>query len=198
MIALYRPGTSPLHRLPAGVKLLSLMGLALAVSLTPPVAWLPAALAGLVVVLYALGGQRPAALGRQLWGLRWMIVVLAAFLVVFHGWQDALVTTSRIVAVVLLATLIALTTSTTELLDALERGMRPLARVGVRPARVALTLALTITAVPVIAALAGRVREAQVARGAPWSLRSWLVPLLVLVLRHADGLADALSARGVD
>jgi biotin transport system permease protein len=42
------------------------------------------------------------------------------------------------------------------------------------------------------------VRHAQVARGATASPTAFVVPLVVRSLRHADRLADALVARGID
>jgi biotin transport system permease protein len=50
---------------------------------------------------------------------------------------------------------------------------------------------------PVVADLARRVREAHQARGVRIGYRA-VVPILVLALRHADDVADALSARGAD
>ena len=63
--------------------------------------------------------------------------------------------------------------------------------------RAAVLLAVTITTVPVLARLAAEVRDAQRARGVRPSLRAALVPFVVLSLRHADQLGEALAARGV-
>jgi biotin transport system permease protein len=52
--------------------------------------------------------------------------------------------------------------------------------------------------VPVVAALAVEVRDAQRARGLTTSLRAFAVPLIIRALRHADALGEALVARGVD
>jgi biotin transport system permease protein len=61
----------------------------------------------------------------------------------------------------------------------------------------ALTLTVTLTTIPVLAAVAQQVREAQRARGARAGLRSFAIPFLVMSLKHADELGDALTARGV-
>ena len=45
--------------------------------------------------------------------------------------------------------------------------------------------------------LAGDVRDAQRARGGRGGIRTSVVPFLVLALKHADDLGDALTARGV-
>ncbi len=52
--------------------------------------------------------------------------------------------------------------------------------------------------VPVVAALAQRVRDASRARGREHDVRAFAVPLVVGALRQADALGDALRARGLD
>ena len=50
---------------------------------------------------------------------------------------------------------------------------------------------------PVLARLAAGVREAQRARGARAGIVTFVVPFLVVSLKHADELGEALTARGV-
>ncbi len=69
---------------------------------------------------------------------------------------------------------------------------------GVNPSRVALMLSMTITTIPVIAGFAAQIREAQRARGVPLAPLAFVVPLLIMTLKHSDDLADALTARGID
>lgn len=197
MISLYRPGDSVLHRLPAGAKLLGLMVLAIGISLYPHDPISVAAVLVAVIATYALAGFGPAVIARQLWQTRWIVVLMVVTQLVFLTPEAAVVNTSRVVAIVMLAGLLTLTTRSEHLLDALQSGLRPLARIGVDPARVGLTLSLAISMVPVVAGLAARVREAQRARGVHLGIRA-VVPLLVLSLRHADDVGDALAARGVD
>lgn len=196
MISLYRPGRSPLHRLPAEAKLVGMAVLALAISLWPhtPVTAIGTLLG--VLALFALGGFGPREWVRQLWTLRWIVVFMAGTQLLFLGPESALVNTVRVVSVVLLAGVLTLTTRSEEMLDVVERALRPLERFGVDPWRVAFTLSLTIALVPVIADFGRRVREAQRARGVRLGVRA-VVPMLVMSLRHADDVADALSARGI-
>jgi biotin transport system permease protein len=84
------------------------------------------------------------------------------------------------------------------MVDAVVHGLRPLRRLGVKPERVGLLLALGIRSVPVVVGLAEEVRDAQRARGLGASPRAFAVPLIVRSLRHADALGDALVARGAD
>lgn len=202
MIALHRPGTSPVHRAPAWSKLLLLAALAAAVSFaTPqqPPTVLAALLGGAAAVAlagYVIGGFGVAELGRQLRALRWLLVIMLLPQLVFLGPLAAAINSSRIVLLVLLAALVTLTTPMSALLDVLEALVRPLGRFGLPPERIALLLALTISSVPVIAGLFAQVREAQRARGVRSAWRP-VLPLLVLALRHADELGDALRARGL-
>jgi len=197
VIALYLPGTSLLHRVRAGIKLLGLVVLALLISLWPHTAITVALTGALVIGLYAGALYPPTVLLRQLWLAKWIIVLMVATQLVFLTPWDAMVNTVRVAAIVLLAGLLTLTTRSEELLDALEAGLRPLAPWGVDARRVGVTLSLTISMLPVIADLARRVREAQRARGVRIGYHA-VVPILVLALRHADDVADALSARGAD
>jgi len=197
VIALYVPGRSLLHRAPAGAKLVTMFALALVISLVPHTLPSLAVTAFVVVDLYIVARLPAATLPRQLWLARWIILIMVATQLIFLTPWDALVNTVRVVAIVLLASLLTLTTRSEDLLAALETGMRPLARFGVDPRRVGLTLSLAIAMLPVVAAIARSVRDAERARGVPLGPRL-VVPVIVLALRHADDVADALTARGVD
>jgi biotin transport system permease protein len=198
MIALYRPGTSILHRLPAGPKLVALMLLAVAITVFATNAWCIAGAAAVVFACYLAAGLGALEILRQLYALRWLVAITLITQAIFLPLPVTATNTGRVVTVVLLATLVTLTTRTGDLLDAIERGLGPLRRIGVNPARIGLLMAMTITAVPVIAGFAATIRDAQRARGAKPRLRILAVPLLVMSLKHADDLADALIARGVE
>jgi len=201
VVTLYLPGDGPLHRMPAGAKLVLLVAAVLGVSLLPTAPWSAAAAGGACVAGYLVAGFHGAhglrELGRQSWTLRWVIVLVFGGLLIFLGPMPAALNTARVVAAVLLAMLLALTTRMTALLDALERGLLPLAVLRVDPARVALLLTIAISTVPVMIRIAHDVREAQLARGISRDIRAFAVPYLVMALKHADELGDALAARGV-
>ncbi|GLY29265.1 energy-coupling factor transporter transmembrane protein EcfT [Kineosporia sp. NBRC 101731] len=197
MLSLYRAGDSLWHRLPAGPKALLLMVIVLGVGLLPVSRPGPAVAAVIAVGCYAVPGVGLRELGRQLVAVRWAILVTAAGQLLFLGPERAAANTTRVGAALVIGALIALTTPVGALLDALEQGLKPLDRIGIDRQRVALLLIVTITMLPVLARLAHDVREAQRARGAPPGLRHFALPFLVVALKHADALGDALSARGV-
>lgn len=196
MIALYRPGNSILHRAPAGLKLAALSVAALALSLYPHDELSVALSLVAALALYGLGAMPIRVALSEVWRLRWIIVVLAAALVIFVSPLTAWISTGRVVAILLLASLLTLTTRMADLVAELQRIVCPFRRFGVDPHAVALTISLTITTIPVIAGFAERVREAERARDVRLGVRS-VVPLLVIALRHADDVGDALAARGL-
>ena len=196
-LGLYHPGTSPLHRLPAGSKLAGLVAAAVATHWLDSPWRVGVALLG-TGLLYAVGRLPWTVLLSQLRPLLGLAVVLAAFQWWLNGWRTAVVVVGVLAVLVLLAALVTLTTRTSALVDAVVRLCGPLRRVGVEPERVGLLLALGIRSVPVVVGLAQQVREAQLARGLGASPTAFAVPLVVRSLRHADALGEALAARGVD
>jgi biotin transport system permease protein len=198
MIALYLPGTSPIHRMPAGPKMVAFMALTLAITLLARGVWALPAVFAVVVGGYLVAGLGMRDLLRQVMVVRWVMISMLVAQLVFLQPLVAVANTGRVLAVIVLAALVTLTTRIPDLLDTTERSLAPLRRFGVNPSGIGLLLAMTITAIPVIAGFAASIREAQRARGVPLRLGTFVVPLLVMALKHSDDLADALVARGVE
>jgi len=193
----YQPGTSVLHRAGAGVKLAGLLVFStLLVALKSPAT----VLVGLVLVagLYVIAGFGVRTFGEQAWPLRWFVLFLIPFQWWTAGWQVAVVVVGTLVAAVVGAALVSLTTRVSDLLDAITGLLEPARVIGVDPDRVALLLALTIRAVPVIAATLHEARDARRARGLERSTRALVTPVVVRTIRHADRVGEALAARGMD
>lgn len=198
MFATFQPGDSLLHRLSAGVKILLVCVLivALTVAIRQPWHVLPAL--GLTVVLYVVGHIRPRAAWDQ---LRPVLPVLTAILLLQWLVADldtALRVCGALLVAIAVAALVALTTRVSDMLDSVTRAARPLRHVGVSPDRVALVLVLTVRAIPLLAAQLRQVTEARKARGLGMSVRALVVPTVLGALTTADQLGDALAARGVD
>ncbi|WP_445441849.1 CbiQ family ECF transporter T component [Clavibacter sp. km1a] len=195
-----RPGR--LARMPAGPELVLLMVVVLAVSLLPSTWWAAGVAAAVAVAAYAAAQLGDGMLGMrrliaQVRAVRWLVLVTLVSQLVLLGPEPAVANTARVTSAVAVAGLLVLTTSMTALLDSVERGLRPLERLGIDTERIALLLTVTAGTVPVLGRLAADVREAQRARGVRPSVRAFVVPFLVLALKHADELGDALTARGV-
>lgn len=186
-----------MHRAPAGLKLLLLVVAGAAAFLVDGLLVLGGAAVG-VLALYVLAGLGPRLLWLQLRPVLWLVLGFGLLHGVLNGWRPAILVVGTIIVLVLLAGLVSTTTRTTALVDALVSVLRPLRRLGVDPDRVALVLGLSVRAVPVVAGIAGEVRDAQRARGVRVDVRTFGAPFLIRSLRHADALSDALRARGVD
>jgi biotin transport system permease protein len=148
--------------------------------------------------MYGIGGFGVRTLGAQVWPLRWFVLFLLPFQWWTAGWRAAFVVVGTIVVAVGGASLVSLTTRVTDLLDVITRLLQPARAIGVDPDRVALLLALTIRAVPVIAATLHESRDARRARGLEHSTRALVTPVVVRTIRHADRVGEALAARGID
>jgi biotin transport system permease protein len=197
VVAEYTPGTSLVHRAPGGLKLVMLA--AIGVALVVLGGWWPPLVAlATVICCYPLARLPARTVLSQLRQLIWIALVLAVAQLILSGWRAATAVVGTLLALVLAAGLVTLTTTMTELTDVLLRLLRPLQRIGVPTERLALLISLSVRAVPVIAALAAQVRDAQRARGLQASPRAFAVPLLVRSLRHAQALGEALLARGLD
>jgi biotin transport system permease protein len=201
-LALYVPRASPVHRTPAGAKLLALTGLGVLVFAVPTLTVAGGALAGVVLVGLLVARLPAGLLARQARAVAvWVVAIIAVHALVtdvLTGLEAAL----RLLALVLAATVVTATTRVTAMVAVVERVCAPLRFVGVRPARIGLVLAMALRFIPLVAERADRIREAQAARGgAVRGLRgvtTTVVPLLVQVLQLAHTVSEALDARGAD
>ena len=197
MLSLYRPGTSVLHRLPVGVKLIMLLSSGIGLFFVTN----PFVLGGFLLVvigLWCLAGIPLMELLRQLRPLLLVLLLLGTAQVLLLGWASAFAVLLRLITLILLATVVTMTSRTDDMISALERATSPLRVFGLRPHRIAFVLSLTLRFIPLIKEKADEIRAAQRARGVERSSLALLLPLLVKVLRMADHIAEALDARGLD
>ena len=197
LTGVYLPGSSPVHRTPAGVKIVALAVVLLVLAVLRGPTSL-AVTASLLLILTVIARVPPRAVFTQVRPVLWVAAAIAAFQVWAAGPLTAVVVVGSLLVAVAGAGLVTLTTRTQDLLDAVVAGLRPLRRLGVDPERAGLVLALAVRSVPVLTGLAREVHEARVARGASRSVRALAVPLVIRAVRHADRLGEALAARGVD
>ncbi|MDQ0302746.1 energy-coupling factor transporter transmembrane component T family protein [Ancylobacter polymorphus] len=195
MISLYLPERTWLHAVPAGWKLLALALISLVAA---PLNSLPV-MAGLLLaalVLYASLGKaalKQIALLRPLWPL--FLILLA-----FHWWNGditaGLVVLARILAMVLLANAVTMTTRMDAMMDAVEPLLAPLRLFGGSPRAVALAVAMMIRFVPLLFALWEALNDswrARTGKRGGWRL---LAPFCIQTLRLSHHTAEALAARG--
>ena len=196
LLGLHRPGTTLLHRLPAGAKLLGLMAVGVVVvAVRGPVS--AAVFACLALVLAGWSGMGLRGTVRALRGILVVAALLAAYLTWQQGWERATESVLDLAALVLAATVLTVTTPVDEVLDAITRALGPLRRVGVSPEAVALAFSLVIRALPTTLDLARETREAALARGLQRDPRARLTPLVIRVVAHARATGEALHTRGI-
>jgi len=196
IIDTYVFGDSLLHRATPGKKLLALFvfctvlfifegwwtllpGLALVAAaysfarLTPRLAWL--AIRPVIPILVAI----------FLVQLYFADVDLAAFVVL------------RFIALILAASVVTMTTKTSEFVDAVMTTLKH-APSWVPRKQIALAIALAFRFIPRIRSHVADIRSAQAARGLGRNIRALIVPLILRTLRDADDIANAIDARSVD
>ncbi len=195
MLSLYLDRPSWAHRLPAGAKLLALCAVSIVLlPIDDPRILIATALGA--TALYPLLGRdavRQLALVKPLIPI---LVVLMGLHLWFDDWQTGIAAVARILTMVLLANAVTMTTTMSDMMDALNPVLAPLRWIGVDTGRVALAVALVIRFVPVLFA-EWRAREtAWRARGG--GRGTWrLIPGFCLgALRLATSVGDALDARG--
>ncbi len=194
---LYSPGDSPVHRAPPGLKLAALfaIGVLLAsMSSTVALAAICASVAGLFLVA-RLPLREVARALRPVMFIAAMIFCLQWWL---SGLEEAIRAVLRILALVLAASLVTLTTPFSRMIDTLAAAARPLAAFGFNAARFGLAAALVIRFIPV---LMNDFREIEMARAARASRHPALGaagPLVIKTLRMTDALSEAIAARGFE
>jgi biotin transport system permease protein len=196
LLGIHRPGDTFLHRRSAGTKLVALLLASIVVIVVRgPVS--AVVFAGVGVGLLAWSGARLDVTLRAMRGLLLMALVLGAWTAWQSGWPRAVEVVGDLVALILLATTLTVTTPVDEVMDAVVAGLRPFRRFGVDPEAVGLAFSLMLRAIPSTLTLAEEARDAAVARGLERSPRARLVPLVVRVVARARETGDALHARGV-
>ncbi|MGE8617521.1 MAG: energy-coupling factor transporter transmembrane component T family protein [Achromobacter spanius] len=194
---LYVAGGSALHRLPAWLKLAALVAAGAGLFVLRDPRWLGAAFAAAALLVWSTGVSA-AAVWRQVRGLLWVLLAVGVFTGVFQGWMEALAVVLRVGAMVGLALAVTLATRTSDLIAVCERALMPLERIGLVDAgKVALSLALTLRFVPEIWRNFHEIREAQAARGLGAHPVALIVPLIVLTLKRAQEVAEAIDARSL-
>lgn len=195
MLDLYVAGMSPLHRLAPIWKVLGLLLAGTLMFATDRVS-ISAGLACLTLALYALAGLGHQHILRQLRSVFWVFVLILLAQIAFNTWQMGLFVILRFAVLILLAGLLTLTTRSSEIIEGLEVGLSPLARLGLRTDRISLAISLTLRFIPVLATVVQEVREAQKTRGLERNLIAVAIPALIRTLRMSEEISDAIDARG--
>jgi len=196
MLTLTSPVETALHRLPAGGKLAALAAATLLIwPLQSPV---PAAAALIsIALIYIALGRRFAAHGLRMLRPLWPFLLILGFWNGWTGeWAAGLALGARMVAAVAMANLVTMTTRLDDLIGVVEGLTAPLARLGLSPKVLAVSVALVVRFTPVLMDKVAQLVQAWRARSG--SRVNWrvLLPAVLIALDDADHVAEALRARG--
>ena len=216
----YFPGDSLIHRLDPRAKILLFIAYIVLIFCTFNYAAL-ALTAGFAVLFIALSRISPKFYFKSM-KIVIFIVIFTSLLNLFYGagdpiWQwwvlrltwnginRAVFVTVRIISLILASSCLTFTTSPTEFTDAVERLMKPLAKLRFPVHEVAMMMSLALRFVPTLLEETDKIMQAQKARGADLesggfvkrvkSLIPILIPLFVSAFRRAYDIATAMECR---
>ncbi|WP_299424903.1 energy-coupling factor transporter transmembrane protein EcfT [uncultured Shimia sp.] len=195
MLDLYSPGSSLLHRLPPAAKMLAMLLGATLLFLNESLPITVAATLG-ILALYPIA---QLTLKQAFAQIRPLLIIFVLFFAVqwyFSGIELATYVVLRLAALILLASLVTLTTKSSDMIDTMTRGLRYLQPIGVNPAKVSLAISLALRFIPVLAQITREVREAQKTRGLERSVIAVAMPMAIRAIKMADEISDAIDSRG--
>ncbi len=215
----YVEGSSPLHRLWAGTKMLALTGLSVALLLEPT--WRSAGVAAVILLIGFLLARLPRGVAPRIPRWLWILVILAAALALVSGGKPTVhlgstriglggldqwaLFSSIAVEVLALAALLTWTTPLAALAPALGRLVTPLRRLRLPVDEVIGAIALLIRCLPLLLdeartlAAARRSRRSGEVRGFQGVMveaEETMMAALGNALRRSRELAEAIEARG--
>jgi energy-coupling factor transporter transmembrane protein EcfT len=218
----YLPGDTIIHRLDPRIKILSVVALSFLIFRgTWPDA---AAISFFLAILMVTASLRRTQIVEALRPLA-LFVMLIFFLhalfpegtssspalslrvnVTTEGVLRGALVSWQFICLVLCAAVLTVTTSPAELVEGMERLLRPLERLRIPTHQLAMMVSLALRFMPVFLEELDRIKTAQLARGSDFRSGSIIrraragaslaVPLIVGAFRRADELADAMEARG--
>ena len=216
----YFPGKSLMHRLDPRAKLVCFVAFVVLIFFSFNYAAL-GLIAAFTVFMIAVSGVSPKFYFKSLKVILF-VVLFTSVLNLFYGsgeaiWQwwilrltwngihRAAFVTVRIICLILASSCLTFTTSPTELTDAMERLMKPLAVIHFPVHEIAMMMSLALRFVPTLLEETDKIMQAQKARGADLesggflkrvkALIPILIPLFVSAFRRAYDIATAMECR---
>ncbi|MFD8879021.1 cobalt ABC transporter permease [Corynebacterium xerosis] len=196
-LSVYVKGDSPVHRMPVGPKLALVIGFIVLATLLART--IPTAAVALAIALsgYAVARIPWKVAVSQLLGA----VPLLAFIAVIQGltgkWELGITLFLQILASVIAATILTLTTRVSALMDTFDRMLAPLGKLGLPVSTISLAMSLTLRLIPLQVQAVREVLDARRARGASASVTAFGVPVIIRTIRRSRAMSDALLARGI-
>lgn len=223
VIGRYWPGSSPLHRMDARVKLVLLLAFIVGVFIVGDKNfWGLAVCAVFTLGFFALANIPWSAAFKSLAPLAFIVVITVLLNVFFvhdgtvvlswefiritdEGLWKAAFVSCRLLLLLLGMSLLTLTTATLDITDAFERLMSGLARIGLPVHELAMIMGIALRFLPQFISELQTIYRAQISRGATFAAHpfkgglstvgSLIIPLFTSAFRHAETLSLAMDAR---
>ncbi|WP_234459535.1 energy-coupling factor transporter transmembrane component T family protein [Corynebacterium macginleyi] len=148
-------------------------------------------------VTYFIARIPPRIAWSQLWPPLIILIPLAGFQWWAKDFNYAAVMFFNILAAMILAFLLTLTSTVDAIMESLEESLRPLRRFGVPVDNISLAVSLTVRLIPLMFETVYEVLDARKARGAWFSPTAFITPVIIRSIRRARAIGEALQARGV-
>ncbi|MEQ8479501.1 MAG: energy-coupling factor transporter transmembrane protein EcfT [Hoeflea sp.] len=193
---LYVFGDSPIHRARPAVKIVALAAICTALFVFE--GWTFLLLAAMLVIAgFGAAGLRPVHALGALKPALWILAAIFAAQIYLNDVSLAGFVVGRFAVMILAATLVTLTTTSSEFVEGIHSVLR-YAPDWVPKARIALAISLCFRFIPLVRSVLAEVRQAQHARGLGRNPLAVLVPLIVRTLKTADEVSQAIYARSFD
>ena len=193
---IYNPGQSFVHKAKPSLKLAVLFSVCTLLFVFD--SW--AMLISVSVTLAGLYFHARILVGNIIAGIRpafWILTLIFAVQFYLESPELAAFVVIRFAVMILTASLLTLTTPTSELVSTIEHGVRSFASERTAEA-VSLAFSLSFRFIPQVRNTFEEVKEAQRARGLHNSWRALVTPTIVRTLKSADEIAQAINARNID
>jgi biotin transport system permease protein len=191
------PHPTWLHSVPAGVKLVTLAVLSIALLAASP-AIVCASVVAVALTVLSLKQKTWHRVALFLYAFWPVMAVIFAFHIALGTMVEGALTLTRMMVLMTLAYLVTLTTTMQAMMDAVLWLLKPLAFFGFRPKKLALAVTLSLRFIPLLLDQWHRRREAWHARTGRRLPLCLMVNLLIDALRMAEHMSEALYARGFD
>jgi energy-coupling factor transport system permease protein len=218
----YVPGNSMLHKLAAGIKVICLCMLAIAVVVTSTIHGYAAMLIGLGVIV-GLSRLSPSAVIAPIARMRFFFVIIFLMNSLFYssdqpllawgiisitqtGIKQGATVVFNVVYIMALANVLTCTTTPIDLTTGLACLLKPLRFFRVPVEDVAMIIGIAVRFIPTLLEEAEMIKKAQTARGAKFESKKFrerassflqlLIPVFLAAFRRADELSVAMEARG--
>ena len=194
-VGMYRHHRTPMHWLPAWVKIgLLLLWTITSIAVTDPVAACGMAAAALLLLVSVVPPLKPTL--RAMFG----VVVVALLAGAYAAWRidiyEAIDSAADLIGLFALSLAITGSTPMGEMLDFITTAARPFKRI-IPPAIPGIMFSIVIRVIPEVAEIMAQSKQALRARGIERSVRGMLTPTAVRTVGFALDLGQALHARGI-